>query len=140
MKLFKKMKDGGAESRVIGYWLVEIKSLFSIVLLHFLDGSRDAYHSHAFHSISWVLKGRLTEYRMYPDARGIYYSERATILSSFGPSLRPVVTTRRNLHKVVSRGDTWVLSFRGPWANTWREFLPAVRKFVTLTHGRKVVE
>ena len=48
MKLFKYMKDGGPESTVWGYFLIEIKSLFTIVLLHFKNGSREAYHNHAF--------------------------------------------------------------------------------------------
>lgn len=41
MKLFKKMKDGGKESTVTGYWLIECKSLFSIVLLKFEGDSRE---------------------------------------------------------------------------------------------------
>lgn len=127
MKLFKYMRDGGPESRVDGYWLAEIKSLFSIALLHFWDGSRDAYHSHAFNSVSWILKGRLTENML--DGR----------VNVYKPSLRPVYTSRKDFHKVVSSADTWVLTLRGPWANTWKEFLPQSSKFITLTHGRKIV-
>lgn len=131
MKFFKRMKDGGQESRVEGFWLIESKRLFSIVLLHFSHGSRDAYHSHAFNSISWLLRGGLIEDRMLND--GINF------VSVFKPSLRPIVTTRDNLHQVRSNGGTWVLSFRGPWAMMWREYLPKEKKFITLTHGRKVV-
>lgn len=126
MKLFKRMKDGGLESKVTGYWLVEIKSLFSIVLLHFSDGSRDAYHSHAFNSRSLVLKGWLSEKPL--DAESNIYG-----------SGDVVNTPRTMFHKVTSIGDTWVLSFRGPWSKTWREYLPEQDKFITLTHGRKVV-
>lgn len=127
MKLFKYMRDGGPESKVDGYWLIEAKSLFSIALLHFSDGSREAYHSHAFNSISWVFKGKLTEDNLYMP------------LKVYTAGMKPVLTFRRTMHKVMSAGDTWVLTFRGPWADTWREFLPGLRKFITLTHGRKVV-
>lgn len=43
------------------------------------------------------------------------------------------------MHKVMSQGDTFVLSLRGPWADTWKEFLPGLNRFITLTHGRKIV-
>jgi hypothetical protein len=127
MKIFKYMKDGGPESKVAGYWLVEIKSLLSIVLLHFSDGSREAYHSHAFDAVSWVLKGFLCE--------AIFRGR----MNFYRPSLKPIYTPRDCFHKVLSRGDTWVLSFRGPWSQTWKEFLPEQNKHITLTHGRKVV-
>jgi hypothetical protein len=126
-KFFKRMKDGGPDSRVVGYWLFEIKSLFSIVLLNFWDGSREAYHSHAFNALSWVLKGKLHEQTLEGP------------VNIYKPSLRPIVTAREVFHKVTSVGSTWVLSFRGPWANTWKEFLPEQHQFITLTHGRAVV-
>lgn len=127
MKFLSKSKDGGPESTVWAYWLIELKGLFSIVLLRFEDGSRDAYHSHAFNSISWVLRGGLYEDLLH------------------GPHLNhwaspfPVITRRSTTHKVVSFGRTWVLSLRGPWSTEWREILPD-GKVVTLTHGRKEVQ
>ena len=127
MKLFSLAKDGGPDSHVTGFFLVEIKSLFSIVLLHFANGTREAYHSHAFNAVTWVLKGEFQE-RMLDGKVNI-----------FKPSLKPKITLRSTFHKVFSVGSTWALSFRGPWTNTWKEFLPSTRKFVTLTHGRKIV-
>ena len=72
MKLFSYGKDGGEESTVWGYWLCEFKSLFSVALLCFEDGSREAYHDHAFNSISWVLSGKLTE--SIVDKKGVMYA------------------------------------------------------------------
>lgn len=129
MKLFKYMKDGGMESRVSGLYFIEIKSWFSVVLLHFATGSREAYHSHAFDAVSWVLKGELHE-KMLGGGVNVYT-----------PSVKSISTLRSTFHQVVSIGDTWVFSFRGPWSKTWREFLPAEEmfgKFQTLTHGRTV--
>lgn len=125
-RLLATTKDGGPESRVWAYWLFAWKALFSIVLLRFEDGSRDAYHDHAFSCFSWVLSGRLSEIRIGWDEPGVY--ERRA-------SWRPFVTRRTHLHKVVSHGRTWVLSFRGPWARTWREQLPSGAQRI-LTHGR----
>ena len=127
MKFFSKMKDGGPESYVVGYWLVEIKSLFSIVLLHFSNGSREAFHSHAFNAISWVLRGQLKEELLNKN-----------VTKQYKPSIIPVWTPRANFHKVTSIGDSWVLSFRGPWNSKWKEYLPNDNKYITLTHGRKI--
>jgi hypothetical protein len=128
MKFFKKAKDGGPKSTVTGYWLFEFKSLFSVALLRFDDGSRDEYHSHAFDSVNWVLRGRLRE-ELPIDRKSIDYA----------PSWMPVVTHRNRFHRVVSRGTTWVLAFRGPWNDTWQEYDPKTNETYTLTHGRKVV-
>ncbi len=113
MNFLNLTKDGGPESTVWAYWLFEAKRFCSVALLRFEDGSRDAYHDHAFNSISWVLAGELNEIRIGWDSPGLY---------THTPSWRPILTSRTHLHKVVSRGRTWVLTFRGPWARTWHEW------------------
>lgn len=120
-------KDGGPESLVYGFWLFRWKKLFTIALLRFEDGTRDAYHSHAFNCVSWVLKGKLIKDNL--DSTQNTYTA--------GP--RPVVTLRNTFHRVTSVGRTYVLTFRGPWSNTWSEYLPNTKKHLTLTHGRKVL-
>lgn len=134
MKLFKWMKDGGPESRVFGFFLVEIKKLFSIVLLRFDNGSRDAFHSHAFNSISWLIRGELLEFRILS-----WDKIKQVKITKYLPSFNLIITTRDNLHRVESYGITWVLTFRGPWSNTWQEFLPETEEIITLTNGRKIV-
>jgi quercetin dioxygenase-like cupin family protein len=128
MKFFSCTKDGGAASTVWAYWLVELKRLFSIALLCFEDGSREAYHSHSFNCLSFVLTGKLVENHL--DGRVVEHRA----------GWRVVVTRRDTFHKVISEGRTWVLTFRGPWARTWKEYIPASQETITLTHGRKVVE
>lgn len=128
MRLFFKSKDGGQDSTVTGYWLIEWKRFFSIVLLHFEDGSRDAYHSHAFNCISWIYSGALIEFNLNADTN-IYF-----------PRWKPIITKRDTFHKVVSCGSTWVFSIRGPWAKEWKEYLPDQDKIITLTSGRKLID
>lgn len=126
MKLFHKAKDGGQESNVTGYWLIEWKDVFSIVLLKFSKGSREAYHTHAFNAISWVLKGKIEEQTLLPEYKNTY-----TV------SLIPIFTPKQRLHKVLGVADsTWVLSFRGPWADAWYEYFKDGTLHL-LTHGRK---
>jgi hypothetical protein len=126
---FAVAKDGGPESHVTGYWLVECKTLFSIVLLRFDDGTRDAYHTHAFNALSWVLRGHLVER---------YKTQHGTAQRWYLPSLVPILTRRERFHQVQSRGTSWVLSLRGPWVATWREGLADGRE-LALTYGRREV-
>jgi hypothetical protein len=128
MKLFKKMRDGGPESPVIGYFLIEIKSLFSIVLLHF-GGTREAFHSHAFNALTFWLHGQVEEV----VKTGVGYQYKTWKAGQIKH------TSRDTMHKVLPTSGAWAISFRGPWAKTWQEYLPAENRFVTLTHGRKVV-
>jgi hypothetical protein len=126
MKFFYKGKDGGPESPVTGYFLVEMKSLFSIVLLHF-GGTREAYHSHAFNAVTIWLTGTVTEKVKFEDM------EVARSWSAGDIKYTP----RHRMHKIVPVISAWAISFRGPWIDHWQEFKQG--KLITLTHGRKVV-
>ena len=108
MKICRIMKDGGPESKVTGFFVIEIKSMFSIVILRFDDGARDAYHTHAFNAISWVLNGKLVE-RNLGAGENVYW-----------PSIFPIWTPRERFHRVTSRGVSWAITFRGSWKKTWR--------------------
>lgn len=129
MRFFFKGKDGGEDSKVYGYWLVESKRFGSIVLLNFKEGSREVFHTHAFNSISWVLYGKLKEeFLGYPPP--LLYKA----------SFSPILTLRSTMHRVRGLAkNTWVLSFRGGWIDKWLEYLPLENKTITLTNGRKQI-
>lgn len=128
MRFFYIGKDGGKNSNVTGCWLFELKSLFSIAILRFDKGSREAYHSHAFHAISWILKGNLTEYRL---------NSKINILK---PTFLPIFTSKQNIHKVYANEVTYALTFRGPWNKYWTEYNPNTKEWTKLTHGRKIID
>ncbi len=127
-RFFYKKFDGGKESGVTGYFLLEHKKSFSVGLLHFKNGSREAYHSHAFNALSWFISGRVTEEHLDGTTK------------EFAPSIIPKITPRSCFHRVVSHGNTWCLTLRGPWQDTWKEYRPKTSEFVELTHGRNIVE
>lgn len=114
--------DGGKDSGVTAYFLIEWKSLFSIGLLSFSKGSREAFHNHAFDAITFWLKGRVKEEHL--DGSVKYFS---------GFSLKPKLTKRNCYHKIIGLTKTWALTFRGPWKDEWNEYK---EKEITLTHGR----
>jgi hypothetical protein len=124
-RLFFIKSDGGPESGVRAYLLVEWKLFFSIGLLHFRNGSRKNFHSHAFNAISWFIWGSVTEEHLKGDSK------------EFRASLIPKITKRDCFHRVISHGDTWCVTIRGPWTPTWWEYRPDTNVFVELTHGRK---
>lgn len=129
MKIMFGHKDGGPESRVHMYG-IESKRFGSILLLRFAPGSREAYHSHAFNCVSRILTGVLYEDRKFCDG----YAGRV-----FQPRTGWFKTTRDNMHQVSGMAPvTWVLTLRGPWATTWREYVPR-KGYTTLTHGHKEV-
>lgn len=123
-KFFSIAKDGGPQSRVWGFWLFEIKWLGSIAILKFVGESRECYHTHAFNSLSWLLRGRLRE----------EFESKLKLTKVYTPSIFPIITTRSNYHKVSSDGISWVLTFRGPWSNKWKEKTSTEEYY--LTHGR----
>jgi hypothetical protein len=133
MKLFSKAADGGENSGVTGYFLVEIKPLFSIVLLRFNKGTREAFHEHAFNAWTLWLKGRVREHQLYATDRFILLTP--TVSEFAAGQLK--YTPRSNMHKIEALETTWALSVRGPWGDRWRELRGG--RVVTLTHGRKEI-
>lgn len=130
MKLLWNDKDGGPESHVYCYG-VEIKSLLSVLLLRFDAGSREAYHSHAFNAISWIISGLLEE--AIPTDAGTDHH------CWLRPSWRPLFHGRQDVHKVYGRAKhSWALTFRGPWRKTWYDIYENGR--VTYTHGRSIID
>lgn len=127
MRFFYKGKDGGPQSPVTGFWLVEIKWLFSIVLLRFNAGCRETFHSHAFNAWTWFFFGDLEEEFINGET------------NRYRRSWRPKFTPRELMHRVHSGGTSWCLSLRGPWAHLWREYDSEWDRFTTLTHGRRAV-
>jgi hypothetical protein len=130
MKFFEKCKDGGPQSPVDAYFLVEIKWLFSIAFLKFNKGHREAYHTHAFHALTWFIKGWMIEEKISDRLEYNLYIK----------SLIPKLTTRYNLHRVKAREDSWCFTIRGPWQKEWKEFNAKTATTTALTHGRRVIK
>ncbi len=126
MRILSKSYDGGPDSPVDGYFLIEIKSLFSIVLLRFNEGGREAFHTHAFNALTWFLAGDMEEEDY--DGRFRIYQR----------SLIPKYTPRSKNHRVWANRTSWCLSIRGPWASTWTE--DDETHHTVLTYGRKIIK
>lgn len=124
-RFFVKGTDGGKNSGVTAYWLIEWKKVLSIGFLVFNRGSREAYHSHAFNALTWWIKGRVTEEKYCGGKK------------DYSPSIVPKYTPRSNTHRVIAAVKTLAFTLRGPWKDTW--FERRAGKLVTLTHGRREI-
>ena len=125
MKFLKKSPDGGINSGTTAYFLIEIKSLFSIALLRFDNGSPERLHTHAFNAYTLWLKGKVIE--QHRDGKRHFYQ-----------SGMFKTTKRSTFHKIIAMDTAWAISFRGPWTDTWQEDRGG-EELITLTHGRKEV-
>lgn len=133
MRFMEKTRDGGPTSPVTGLFLIEIKSLFSIVLLKF-GGTRENFHSHAFNAWTLWLKGAVMEVIRPASGNVTLMNLRRWKAGDWK------FTSRETMHKVLPEGtEAWALSFRGPWSTTWKEYDPINDRIITLAHGRKIV-
>ncbi len=127
MKLFKKCKDGGSESPVDAFFLIECKSLFSVAILRFNKGGREAFHTHAFSAYTWFLSGVLVE----EDVSGELFA--------YSRKLKPKKTLRSKNHRVLAIRDSYCLTVRGSWVDFWTEYNMDEDKTSVFTWGRKKV-
>lgn len=126
-QLFTKSRDGGPSSPVDGYFLIEMKSLFSIALLKFNKGGREEFHTHAFDAFTWFLSGEMIE----EDFNGTAYK--------YQRSWMPKFTRISKNHRVKAARDSWCLTIRGPWQDTWTEDSIVDNTTTTFTHNRVIL-
>lgn len=109
-KFFFKKYDGGPTSKVTGYWLIEWKAGFSIVLLKVEPGTTERFHTHAFRAISWYIRGKCEEEHLSGIRRPWHFKR------------GPKYTGTDAFHRVQSEEGGWILSVRGPWTRDWKEW------------------
>lgn len=127
-------KDGGPESPVT-FFGIEIKWLGSIGFIKFAKGGREAYHTHAFHALTWFLKGELIEERLW----AVSQTSSRSAFNWYTRSILPKFTARGNMHRVRAKEDSWCFTLRGPWKSTWREYDPKTGLFTVFSNGREIV-
>ena len=125
-RIFYVSSDGGETSGVTGFFLIEWKPVISIALLRFSEGSREAFHNHAFNAVTFWLSGHVVEEQV------------GGVRKTFkGPSLEPKITPRHRYHKIIGITRAWAFTIRGPWRDSWQEMRDYME--VNLTHGRIVI-
>jgi len=126
MRILSKTKDGGPESHVDAFFVIEIKQLFSMALLSFNKGQREAFHTHAFTAWTWFLFGDMKEQNYDGTTK------------DYKRSLLPKVTRKDCNHRVIAHQTSWAFTIRGPWDKQWSE--DTDDEHTVFTWGRKVVK
>jgi diphthamide synthase (EF-2-diphthine--ammonia ligase) len=113
-RLFSVRSDGGKDSGVTAYFLIEWKPVISIGLLHFKPGTREAYHSHAFNALTWWLQGSVTEVKLIEPVRefGDVVSYKENEEKDYNHS------TQRISRKSMERKNCTILSKIIGWAHS----------------------
>ena len=127
MLFFTKVKDGGPESPVDAFVLIELKSLFSIMILKFNKGKRESFHSHAFNALTWFVGGELEEELL------------SGIKNKYKMDIIPKYTKKENVHRVKATKDSWCISIRGPWEKYWWEYDKTKEILTVLSNKRKII-
>lgn len=131
MRFLEVAKDGGPESPVTGFFVIEIKSLFSIVFLKFNKGMRESFHDHAFNALTLWLKGTAIEY--------VHNKAFKNVVSRIWKSPTLKYTPRWLMHRIEAPQDVYAFSLRGPWSKTWKEYNPSTGLTTTLKNNREVI-
>lgn len=135
MKFLQWSKDGGPESNVEGFFIIEIKGLFSIAILRFNEGMRETFHSHAFDAVTLPVSGDMEEQSLVGD---ILRPPEVSVKRYINWKWK--LTPKSKVHRVKVNKTGYCLTLRGKWGKTWWEYNRKTQEFKLLGHGRKILK
>jgi hypothetical protein len=112
--------------------ILEWKPLFSLKTFYFHEGeAQEIFHTHSFTALSLLLHGNYIE---------SFYNEK-TNQSWEEPRNRSrmILIPRDRFHQITKSNGCRTIMLTGPWGDTYREYNPESREFITSTHGRKEI-
>lgn len=132
MVLFKKKRIELGDGHIIQYTLFEHKKIGGIWLYNWKTIKQNRFHTHAFNSIAFLLRGGYTEQVI----RNTGVIEWNKVNQWLKPRFLPMNYTHRICE---AEPNTWTIVFFGPWKKYWYEFFEDTKTWVKYTWGRKVV-
>jgi hypothetical protein len=132
MIFFKRKRIELGEGHIIQYTLFESKYIGGIWLYNWKTIEQNRFHTHAFNSLAFLLKG--------------YYKEE--IITNKGVEtrivnqwLKPRFLPKNYCHRILEAAPkTWTIVFFGKWGKNWWEYFDDTKTWVKYTWGRKKVE
>lgn len=134
MKFLQWSKDGGPESNVEGFFIIEIKWLFSIAILRFNEGMREDFHSHDFNAVTLPISGDMEE-----QSLGEHSTWRTETEVKPYVNWKWKLTRKTKIHRVKVNKTGYCLTLRGKWGKTWWEYNRKTHELKLLGHGRKIL-
>ena len=129
MIFFKKKEVSLGEGSVTQYTLFENKYLFSIIFYKWFTIDQIRFHTHAFASFAFLLRGWYWEKVLF---KGIEMTN--FVNQPFWPRWLP----RNYCHAIENaKPGTLTMVLTGPWQKNWFEYFPDTKKWVKYAWGRK---
>lgn len=109
------------------FTIFEIKYLGGVIINCFNTENQDRFHSHAFHALSWMIRGYYYEDVIINDR----IVSKKIVKSRFIP--------KNYVHKITKSSVNAIsVTFEGPWGPNWSEYFDNGR-IKTYAWGRKIV-
>tara|TARA_R110000850_G_scaffold100075_1_gene207169 strand:- start:163 stop:627 length:465 start_codon:yes stop_codon:yes gene_type:complete len=132
IKLLTSKQVALGQGNVTQYTLFECKELFSIIFYRWNTIDQVRFHTHAFNAYAFLLKG--------------YYHEKIiskgkTTDNIVNQILKPRFLAREYCHSIgYAKPNTMTLVITGSWQDTWQEYFPDTKKWVTYSWGRNKID
>lgn len=129
MILFRKKRIELGEGHIIQYTLFESKHLGGIWLYNWKTVLQNRFHTHAFSSYAFLLRG---EYEEEVIEDGVI--KKKTVNQWMKPRYLP----KNYCHRILeAKPNTWTIVFFGKWINYWWEYFDDTKTWVKYGWGRK---
>lgn len=129
---FKKKRIELGDGHIVQHTIFENKKIGGIWLYNWQTIKQNRFHTHAFSSYAFLLRGSYTE-EVIVDGKIV---ER-TVNQRFKPRYLP----KNYCHRILKADPhTWTIVFFGRWIPYWWEYFSDTKTWVKYSWGRKVVE
>lgn len=132
MIIFKKKRVELGEGYIIQYTLFESKYFGGIWLYNWKTILQNRFHTHAFSSYAFLLRGSYTE-EVITNGK-----IETKVVNQW---LKPRYLPQNYCHKILkAEPKTWTIVFFGKWMPYWWEYFQDTKTWVKYAWGRKVIE
>lgn len=128
---FEKKEVALGKGSVTQFIVFENKKLCSMIFYRWNTIDQVRFHTHAFSSYAFLLRGRYVEH-VKP-----YCNTNLTVIKTVDQWLKPRFIPKNYCHSIkYAVPKTLTVVFTGPWQKNWYEYFPDTKKWVKYGWGR----
>lgn len=132
MIILRKKRIELGEGHILQYTIFEHKKLGGIWVYNWKTIRQNRFHTHAFNSTAFLLRGSYTE-EIIKDGK--------IIQNVVDQWMKPRRLPRNYTHRILkAQQSTWTVVFFGRWMDHWWEYFDSSKVWVKYGWGRKVLE
>lgn len=126
---FEKKEVALGKGSVTQFIVFENKRLCSMIFYRWNTIDQVRFHTHAFASYAFLLRGKYTEH--------VKLNSHVTIVKPVNQWLKPRFIPKNYCHSIkYADPKTLTVVFTGPWQSYWYEYFPDTKKWVKYGWGR----